>query len=204
MDEDGKITDLMKKIDREKALINAAHLMRQQTNNNAVRSKLDGQMRDGQRNLEFFEERLRELQARKMGQGMENLSIHSGGSSHHRPGSADYRGEHDGPPAPPPKDSSAWDAQSYGSMQYSQIGQHGDMMPPRQPFPPQAPGQGIPKARPNFTKLGSSTRSHSRETIFADTWECRLDQIRHAFPRAADPAHAVTDPVQAQRGGTIP
>ena len=153
MNEDEKITDICKKIDREKALINAAHLMRQQTNNDAVRSKLDSQMRDGRRNLEFFEERLRELQARKMGQGMENLSIHGTGSSH-RPGSADYRGEQDGPPAPPPKDSQAWDASSYGSMQYSQIGQHGDMMPPQQPFPSQPPNSGIPKARPNFTKLG--------------------------------------------------
>jgi len=169
MNEDEKITDICKKIDREKALINAAHLMRQQTNNDAVRSKLDSQMRDGRRNLEFFEERLRELQARKLGHGMENLGIHGGGPSSRRPGSADYRGDQGGPPAPPPKDASAWDAASYGGqVQYSQIGQHGEMMPDRHPFPGQAPGAGIPKARPNFTKLGQYTSPTGRDRRSAD------------------------------------
>ena len=152
--------NIYKKIEREKALINAANLMRQQTNNEAVRSKLDTQMRDGRRNLEFFEEKLRELQMRRMGQGVENMSLGSsgGGPSTPRPHSADMRNDQDGPPTPPPKDASSWggDRSSYGSVQYSQIGQHGDMMPPRHPYAAPAPSTGVPKARPNFTKLGSS------------------------------------------------
>lgn len=149
--------NIYKKIEREKALINAANLMRQQTNNEAVRSKLDTQMRDGRRNLEFFEEKLRELQMRRMGQGVENMSLGSsgGGPSTPRPHSADMRNDQDGPPTPPPKDASSWggDRSSYGSVQYSQIGQHGDMMPPRHPYAAPAPSTGVPKARPNFTKL---------------------------------------------------
>ena len=89
MNDDEKILDISKKIEREKALINAANLMRQQTNNEAVRSKLDTQMREGRRNLEFFEERLRELQMRRLGQSVENMSL--GGSQ-----GGSYRGHDQG------------------------------------------------------------------------------------------------------------
>ncbi len=153
MNEDDRLMDIYKKIEREKALINAANLMRQQTNNDAVRSKLDTQMREGRRNLEFFEERLRELQMRRMGQGMENMSLSSaGGSTASRPRSADLRNQKDGPPAPPPKDGSAWDHGSYGQPQYP--GQQGDMMTSGHPYAAPAPSAGVPKPRPNFTKLG--------------------------------------------------
>ncbi|KAK3352240.1 hypothetical protein B0T25DRAFT_590222 [Lasiosphaeria hispida] len=137
-----KIQDISKKIEREKALINAANLMRQQTNNEAVRSKLDTQMREGRRNLEFFEERLRELQMRRLGHGVDNMSI--GGSTL----AGSFRnsgGDHVGAPAPPPKDGGG----GYGD----QYGQHGELMPARGPFPGQPPNSAIPKARPNFTKL---------------------------------------------------
>ncbi|KAK4154557.1 hypothetical protein C8A00DRAFT_32681 [Chaetomidium leptoderma] len=141
MPDDEKILDITKKIEREKALINAANLMRQQTNNEAVRSKLDTQMREGRRNLEFFEDRLRELQMRRMGQSVENMSL--GGSTLGSIRSTEHGGEEGGPPAPPPKDASGGYAQ-YGP---------GDLMPPRGPFPGQPPHSAMPKARPNFTKL---------------------------------------------------
>ncbi|KAL8391912.1 hypothetical protein RB595_002206 [Gaeumannomyces hyphopodioides] len=158
MNEDDRIQDIYKKIERERALINAANVMRQQTNNDAVRSKIDSQMRDGRRNIEFFEEKLRELQMRKMGAGMDNMSLGGstlapGTSSSSRPQSADMRTDSDGTPMPPPKDGSYGDQSGYGSTQYSQIGQHGDMMPPRGPFAAQPPRSGMPKGRPNFTKL---------------------------------------------------
>lgn len=139
MNNDEKILDITKKIEREKALINAANLMRQQTNNEAVRSKLDTQMREGRRNLEFFEERLRELQMRRLGHSVDNMSL--GGSTLGSFKSGEHGGDEGGPPAPPPKDA------------YGQFGQ-GDLMPPRGPFPGQPPNSGIPKTRPNFTKLG--------------------------------------------------
>lgn len=140
MHDDDKIQDISKKIEREKALINAANLMRQQTNNEAVRSKLDTQMREGRRNLAFFEERLRELQMRRLGQSVDNMSL--GGSTLGSFRSGEPGGQEGGPPAPPPKDASG-----YG---------HGDLMPAHGPFPGQPPNSAMPKPRPNFTKLGTT------------------------------------------------
>ena len=153
---DDKMTEIYKKIEREKALINAANTMRQQTNNEAVRSKLDTQMRDGRRNIDFFEQRLRELQNR-----MAETSLDPGGQDG-RPRSADMRGHPGDGPTPPPKDMSQWGSggppygQSASKPQYSQIGQHGDMMPSHAPFASPPPHSGVPKSRPNYTRLGTS------------------------------------------------
>ncbi|KAK1249507.1 hypothetical protein MKX07_003023 [Trichoderma sp. CBMAI-0711] len=138
MNEDEAIQNITKKIEREKALINAANAMRSQTNNEAVRSRLDSQMRDGRRNLQFFEEKLRDIQLRKVGQGVEGMSL-----------GADDAGR----PPPPPKDASsaAWgDQAAYG--QQSQVGPPSDLAPPRHNFGAPGPGAAS-KARPNFTKL---------------------------------------------------
>ncbi|KAL2267311.1 hypothetical protein VTJ83DRAFT_4588 [Remersonia thermophila] len=109
MNDDDKILDITKKIEREKALINAANLMRQQTSNEAVRSKLDTQMREGRRNLEFFEEKLRELQMRRISQGVDSLSL--GGTT---VGSS--QGDSSGAPAPPPKDVSGYGQHGQGDV----------------------------------------------------------------------------------------
>ncbi|KAL2760111.1 hypothetical protein ACRALDRAFT_2024165 [Sodiomyces alcalophilus JCM 7366] len=158
MSDEDPVQSIYKKIEREKALINAANAMLAQTDNDSVRSRLNSQIRDGHRNLQFFEEKLRELQMRRVSSGMDHLSL--GGST----GQANTDGAADGssgPPPPPPKDASSWvpssarsgSTASYGSAQYSQIGQHGDLMPPRHPYAPLAPGAGVPKPRPNYTKL---------------------------------------------------
>ncbi|EMR69247.1 putative calcium-independent protein kinase c protein [Eutypa lata UCREL1] len=73
MNEDEAMANIYRKIEREKVLLNGANAMRQQTNNDAVRSRLDSQMREARRNIQFFEEKLRELQMKRMGQGMEDL-----------------------------------------------------------------------------------------------------------------------------------
>jgi classical protein kinase C len=149
MNEEEAIQNIYKKIEREKALINAANAMRASTTNEAVRSRLDSQMRDGRRNLQFFEEKLRDIQMRRVGQGIDSLTLNTstpGSGSHHDPedfGSA---------PAPPPKDASGGRGDP-GSMGL-------DLMPPRS-HADQGPGSGIPKARPNFTKLGPF-HSHPR------------------------------------------
>lgn len=96
---------------------------------------------------------------RKMGQGMDNMNL-GGPGGPGTPQSSGLRNDRDGPPAPPPKDSRGGYAEvesdrgGYGRQEYSQIGGHGDMMPPRHPYAPPGPGQGIPRARPNYTKLG--------------------------------------------------
>ncbi|KAH6673973.1 calcium-independent protein kinase C [Plectosphaerella plurivora] len=151
-DEDA-VANIYKKIEREKALLNAANAMLAQTDNDSVRSRLNSQIRDGRRNVQFFEEKLRELQMRRVNSGMDNMSLRSGDA-----------GDDDGsgPPPPPPKDSSSWEhtrsgssaSASYGSAQYGKPGpQGGDLVPPKHPYAPPGPGSSAPKTRPNFTKL---------------------------------------------------
>ncbi|KOS23198.1 Protein kinase C-like protein [Escovopsis weberi] len=143
MNEDEAIQNIYKKIEREKALINAATAMRAQTNNEAVRSRLDSQMRDGRRNLQFFEEKLRDIQMRKLGQGVDGLSLAP---------NSDGTGNI---PAPPPKDAAAaaaWsDQPSFDSQPYQS--QPTDLMPPRHPYAEPGPQSATSRARPNYTKL---------------------------------------------------
>jgi len=153
------LSAVYKKIEREKALINAANAMRQQTFNESVKSKLDTQIREGRRNIQYLEEKMQELQMRKMGQNMDN--VHLGPGNNGRPGSGSGN-DRDGPPAPPPKDSGGrydqgTDRGDYGSGDYSTGFQSpGHMMPPRHSYAQPAPGtSGVPKQRPNYSKLGS-------------------------------------------------
>jgi hypothetical protein len=159
--DDDALSSVYKKIERERALLNAANQMRQQTQNETVRARIDTQMREGRRNIQYLEERMRELQARKLGQGVENMSLSSGNNAGlDRPYSAGLRNDRDGPPTPPPKDGrggyteAGSDRGGYGTPEYSQIGGHGDMMPPPHPYAPPGPGSAMPKSRPNYTKLG--------------------------------------------------
>jgi len=153
--DDDALTSVYKKIEREKALIQAANQMRQQTQNEQVRSRLDTQMREGRRNIQYLEERMQELQMRRMGQGMDTMNLGPSSAGPGRPQSSGFRNDRDGPPTPPPKDSRGGytdvgsERGDYGTQDYSQTG----MMPPRHPYAPLAPGQGMPKSRPNFTKL---------------------------------------------------
>lgn len=175
--DDEALTSVLQKIEREKALIKGANDMRQQSND-AVKARLDVTIREARKNLQYFEERLRELQMRKMGTGMENMNIGGQGSSRNSGGSRAPNTS--APPTPPPKDSrggyiaAGSDMGNYGSQDYSQIGGHGDMMPPRHPYAPPGPNTGMPKSRPNYTKLGMQQskflKSHAN-ILF------RLDQI---------------------------
>lgn len=116
MNDDQAIEDIRRKIEREKNIINAANSMRAKTDNEGVRSKCDTQMREARRNLKFFEDRLRDIQMRKLGKGVGNMSVD---------GQA---------PPPPPKDSSGG-AGHYGDGQ-------GNLMAPGQAYPsPAAKGK---------------------------------------------------------------
>ena len=162
MNDDELINQVYRKIEREKVLINAANAMRA-SSNPQVQASLDSQIREARKGIEYLEERMRELQMRRM----ENISgghsgappppSHGGASPQQR----NVRGAHNiGPPTPPPKD---------GRSVYSEQGDYGDpgnggymndmsggsgMMPPRAPFGPPGPGSSIPRTRPNYTKLG--------------------------------------------------
>ncbi|EGO58887.1 hypothetical protein NEUTE1DRAFT_19420, partial [Neurospora tetrasperma FGSC 2508] len=145
MNDEDKVHDISKKIEREKALINAAQAMRQQTNNEQVRSKLDTQMREGRRNLEFFEEKLRELQMRRLGHGVDNMSLGASPmSGSHRQSVDDFEGY--GAPSPPPKE----DVRGHSSHQSQGSG---PLMPTSAPYPGGPPDSTVPRARPNYTRL---------------------------------------------------
>ena len=104
---------------------------------------------------------------RRMGQGMDGMSLGSGSNGGppppaHGQSSAQDRGVRNNPrgvPAPPPKDARGGydDRGDYGDPGpggYSQLGGGHGMMPPRAPFGPPAPTSTMPKARPKYSKLG--------------------------------------------------
>ncbi|KAF2120919.1 kinase C-like protein [Lophiotrema nucula] len=145
MNIDDTLSDVRRKIEREKALINAANAMRQSTNNPAVLSRLDGQIRDGRRNIEYFEKTLQDLEMRRTNTGMQSMSLD--------PGSGRKAGN---PLTPPPKD--GWNGYmgqeqgGYGDGGYgNNLGGGQGLMPPRAPYAAQAPGT-QPK-RANYSKL---------------------------------------------------
>ena len=156
-DEDA-LSSVYKKIERERVLLNAANQMRQQTQNETVRARIDTQIKEGRRNIKYLEERMHELQIRTQSPGIAGGASGGGASSSMR--SPGLRNDRDGPPTPPPKDSRGGytevgaDRGGYGTADYSKIGGHGDIMPPRHPYAPPGPGQGMPRSRPYYTKLG--------------------------------------------------
>ena len=155
------VASVARKIDRERALINAANSMRQSTNNANVHSRLDAQIRDGRRNIEYLEGRIRELQMRRMGTDMDNMTL---GSSNNG-----------GPPPPVHGSTMPGTQQRYSDARegrrgtdqgdygdpanggYSQLNAGHGLMPPRAPYAPPGPSAGTPKARPNYSRLGIAT-----------------------------------------------
>ncbi|KAG8527599.1 uncharacterized protein KY384_007752 [Bacidia gigantensis] len=159
MNDDEKINQVYRKIEREKVLINAANAMRQNSNPQ-VQASLDSQIRESRRGIEYLEESMRELQMRRM----ENMDGGQAGGpqppTHGSPQQRNLRNaQKSNPPTPPPKD---------GRSGYVEEGDYGDpanggymnnmsggsgMMPPRAPFGPPGPDSSMPRSRPNYTKL---------------------------------------------------
>lgn len=162
------MSNVYRKIEREKALINAATNMRTSTQNASVHQRLDSQIREGRKNIGYLEEKMRELQMRRLGQDTEGMSLGSGSNGGPAPPAhgtlppqqRELRNQRDGPPTPPPKEPRGGyggDRGDYGDPGpggYSQLsGGHG-IMPPRAPFSPPGPSSGSPRPRPNYSKLG--------------------------------------------------
>lgn len=149
MDGDELIASVYRKIEREKALIAAASNMRQSTDNPLVQQRVDANIRDGRKNIAYLEEKIRELQIRQFEQ-------HGGGSpgdQRHAPDSAG--------PAPPPKDYPGYYGGDRGDGEPRGYPQGGTgSMPSGAPFPDPRPYAPIPKARPNYTKLGTCGFPH--------------------------------------------
>ncbi|MCJ1358336.1 MAG: Serine/threonine kinase [Icmadophila ericetorum] len=140
MDNEDLIKQVAHKIEREKALINAANAMRQ-SSNPQVQQSLDAQIREGRKNIDYLEERMRELRMRR-DQSSEGPRPPAHGTSRD-PRAQQGRGGYDqggyGDPGP-------------GGYQDQMVGGSG-VMPPRAPFSPTAPNSAMPKARPNYSKL---------------------------------------------------
>ncbi|KAI4184088.1 MAG: hypothetical protein L6R41_004985 [Letrouitia leprolyta] len=163
MNDDERIDQVFRKIEREKVIINAANAMRQSSNPH-VQQSLETKVREAQKNISYLEEKLRELQMRRAGQSQDSSGsqgplppAHGGFSPQHR-GLGDAHQQ--GSPAPPPKDGGSGYLGERGDYGDPPTGSYGNvlsaghgMMPPRAPFGPPAPGSNIPKSRPNYSKL---------------------------------------------------
>lgn len=63
--DDRVIEDISRKIDREKIIIAGVRKMRNSTSNTLVQQKCDSNIHESEKNIEYLEERLRQLQVRK-------------------------------------------------------------------------------------------------------------------------------------------
>ena len=164
MDDDELINQVYRKIEREKVLINAANNMRQ-SSNPQVQQSLDSQIRESRKGIDYLEERMRELQMRRMeamsgsgGNGGPVPPTH-GGSQQQRNARIAQRsdgsapGSRDGGAGYPEEEGGYGDPGNGGYMNRMSGGN--GMMPPRPPFGPPGPGSTMPKSRPNYTKLGA-------------------------------------------------
>ncbi len=164
MNDDELINQVYRKIEREKVIINAANAMRQ-SSNPQVQASLDSQVREARKGIDYLEERMRELQMRRMeamgsgSNGGPQPPAHGGLSPQQRNA---RNAQKQGPPTPPPKDAGSgyvseqggdYGDPGNGGYMNEMSGGHG-IMPPRAPFGPPGPGSSIPKSRPNYTKLG--------------------------------------------------
>lgn len=151
---EGTIANVREKLEKERRFLNSANAMRNSTSNADVLSRLNAQLRDTRRNIDYFENTLQDLEMKKMGSGMDNMSLHPGESASRKAGN---------PLTPPPKD--GWngymgqDQGDYGDAQggYSQLSGGSVPMPQSGPFPPPAPSAQV--KRPNYSKLGMSSHS---------------------------------------------
>lgn len=156
MDGGELIASVYRKIEREKALITAATNMRQSTDNHLVQQRVDANIRDGRKNIAYLEEKLQELQIRQL--------EHDGG------GGSPTESRHPYPlgsaPVPPPKDYAAGYEQGDYADSPDGFPQGGaGSMPSGAPFSDPRPFAPVPKARPNYTKLGMFLPSDS------DPWQ---------------------------------
>lgn len=159
MADDLAIEELQRKIQREKALVRATMTMRQATNNTEITDKLDAELSSIRRNIDYFETTIAQLQERKMGNSMNQMSMHD--SIAPSPPSLPYP-DHVSPlrSANPAADTYQ-DPGGYGDPGqggYSMGGGQG-LMPPRGPYAPQDPSHAMPKGRPAYSRLGATLQS---------------------------------------------
>ncbi|KAI9815385.1 MAG: Serine/threonine kinase [Phylliscum demangeonii] len=134
MADDPLISDVSRKIEREQRLIDGAISMRQSTDNQTLHQRLDAQIHEGRKNIDYLTEKMRELQLRRSGQAGDRTSD-GGGHDGFYP-----HGDRDPGPVPPasgPGRGYGTDLSGYGDPGpggYSQQSGGHIMMPPRPPY----------------------------------------------------------------------
>jgi len=203
MNDDDLINQVYRKIEREKVLINAANNMRQ-SSNHQVQQSLDSQIRESRKGIDYLEERMRELQVRRMeamGSGGSNGgptppthgSPQRNSRNAARPGGSGTPTRDDG--GEYPQDGGDYGDPGNGGYMNDMSGGHG-MMPPRAPFGPPGPGSTMPKTRPGYTKLGRYMVYGFRQGTERLTRVRRPHQVRHTVSRTSDSVDAVSARVQ--------
>lgn len=183
-DTDQAIAEVFRKIEREKALINAATHMRQSTSNAVVQARVDSNIRDGRRNITYLEDKLNELQLRKRGDSSDGPppAPPSHGQGYPSP-DRNQRMYHQGnAPTPPPKDQRGYFANDRGDYDNQGPAGYGPpgagMNPPRGSYPDSRPYSApAQKARPNFSKLGMLSSSWMLLSVTVTNVLYRSDQI---------------------------
>lgn len=146
MNDDALIDQVYRKIEREKVIINAANAMRA-SSNRQVQASLDAQVREARKGIEYLEERMRELQLRRMEQSSSSQQSPIQSTSSQYLSSRERQSQQDF------DDQGDYGDPGNGGYMNDLSGGHG-MMPPRAPFGPPGPVSVVPKSRPNYTKLG--------------------------------------------------
>lgn len=161
-DQDRLMAEIYRKIDRERALMHAASSMQRATNNATVQAKADTSIREGRKNIEYLEERLRTLQLQMQPSGPPPPQHGGQGQYAQQTGRPPMGSPR---PTPPPKDPNG---RSYGGEDHGDYGDPGPggysrggsgAIPPGAHFADPGPFQTVPKARPNFSKLGTTQQA---------------------------------------------
>ncbi len=184
--------------------MHAASDMQRATDNATVQDKADKSIREGRKNIRYFEDMLRTLQL-QMQPSAPTPPQHGREGQY---GQQQGRGMGSPRPTPPPKDRNG---RPYGGEDQGDCGDPGpggysqgdtSTMPPRAPFADPRPFQAVPKARPNFSKLGRTLES-CFSTRYRWLTNPRSYQVRYSLPRSKDPAYALTIGIQAECGEAI-
>jgi hypothetical protein len=138
------ISEVRKKIERERIIINGARSMFSQTDNPAVQNRLRSSIHESERNINYLSERLKELELKARSAQPQALSNQASqlatiGAQRASIGSV--------PPAPPPKDARGGALPQENGRGFNDYGQRGWQ---------QQPGPGIPAKSRQYTKLGAS------------------------------------------------
>lgn len=151
MNDDAATQDIYRKIEREKAMLNAADRLRQSTNNPQVTSRAESQIREARRNIQYFEKTLGDVRARQTASDMGKMSLSGNGGPAPPPHGGPSNGQSGRGMNNQQGHGGGADYGNPGPGGYSQGGT--GLMPPRAPFS-SAPSDRTPKARPNYNKLG--------------------------------------------------